>query len=937
MTTTNNNFRVKNGLEVATTATVASLIFSGDGIPITGQSQLIGPSGPSGATGDAGPSGPQGAQGTTGDTGPTGPQGNAGPSGPQGAQGTTGDIGPTGPQGAQGTTGDIGPTGPQGAQGTTGDIGPSGPSGATGNAGPSGPQGNAGPSGPQGAQGTTGNEGPTGPQGAQGNEGPTGPQGNEGPTGPQGNEGPTGPQGPQGDQGIEGPSGPQGATGPQGPGANQALNTTSSVIFRSLQSTEVVSAGGYPLDSNGDALIINANTQTPAMVVSNYTAGLVPGAIVRGYGQNNPGGTTATVGSAGLFLEASRGTHTSPTTIQNGNALGSINWGGYDGARWSSDINLNPVQIAILATENWAGSATTATNAGARWLIRSQPLGVQLNATSRKGDIVTAQTAGSTSAPPTHILNLGQADNTFATLTSSDGATTHQGHGATSILMINSKPFVIGVPFEDAAVFTADISGTTLTVSAVSSGSLSIGQRVYGTGITQGTFITALGTGTGGTGTYTVGTSQTVSSMTMNSGADNTTLNSSNELTFAAGRKNGIGGRRNAIRSGDTLARLNFNGQTTNSQSGTGSRSANIRVRALENYSGSVRGAAITLATVNSGTNTEATRLELKDRENIYNSDKHSFTNAAGNVYANFESTQIVFTNDNIYLKNFANDTTNASFENTQVVLSPGGTTVATFNTTTITIGTHLVPSSHNAWDLGTTSTLWRSLYLNTAFVGTDGNGITSINSSTSLKLSTNNFDTDGGRIELIAGAPLVKINNDLFTFSTTTFTISNDIDVVYERSYGSFLNAATITPAAANTAYILPIDTTDIANNVALSNTGTITINKTDKFNIQFSLQLSNSDNSSEQEFDVWLRKNGSNVPNSNTQYTVIKQHSGLNGKNVAALNFVVDNTSGDTYELMYAVSSTSVTVEAIAEQASPYVRPATPSVLLTVVPVGA
>ena len=176
-----------------------------------------------------------------------------------------------------------------------------------------------------------------------------------------------------------------------------------------------------------------------------------------------------------------------------------------------------------------------------------------------------------------------------------------------------------------------------------------------------------------------------------------------------------------------------------------------------------------------------------------------------------------------------------------------------------------------------------------------------------------------------------------MFTFSTTTFTISNDIDVVYERSYGSFLNAATITPAAANTAYILPIDTTDIANNVALSNTGTITINKTDKFNIQFSLQLSNSDNSSEQEFDVWLRKNGSNVPNSNTQYTVIKQHSGLNGKNVAALNFVVDNTSGDTYELMYAVSSTSVTVEAIAEQASPYVRPATPSVLLTVVPVGA
>jgi hypothetical protein len=65
------------------------------------------------------------------------------------------------------------------------------------------------------------------------------------------------------------------------------------------------------------------------------------------------------------------------------------------------------------------------------------------------------------------------------------------------------------------AVVTGAISGTTLTVSAVTSGTLSIGVVLSGTGVTVGTTITALGTGTGGVGTYTVSASQTVSSTTI--------------------------------------------------------------------------------------------------------------------------------------------------------------------------------------------------------------------------------------------------------------------------------------------------------------------------------------------------------------------------------------------------------------------------------------
>lgn len=67
-------------------------------------------------------------------------------------------------------------------------------------------------------------------------------------------------------------------------------------------------------------------------------------------------------------------------------------------------------------------------------------------------------------------------------------------------------------------VVTGSIAGTTLTVTAVTSGALAVGQIISGSGVTAGTKITGFLTGTGGTGTYTVSETQTVSSTTINAG-----------------------------------------------------------------------------------------------------------------------------------------------------------------------------------------------------------------------------------------------------------------------------------------------------------------------------------------------------------------------------------------------------------------------------------
>lgn len=79
--------------------------------------------------------------------------------------------------------------------------------------------------------------------------------------------------------------------------------------------------------------------------------------------------------------------------------------------------------------------------------------------------------------------------------------------------------YTIGPGGTVKAIFTGSISGTTLTVTALTQGSITLGMTLSGTGITAGTTITGFGTGAGGqvnyAGTYTVSTSQTASSTTI--------------------------------------------------------------------------------------------------------------------------------------------------------------------------------------------------------------------------------------------------------------------------------------------------------------------------------------------------------------------------------------------------------------------------------------
>lgn len=93
----------------------------------------------------------------------------------------------------------------------------------------------------------------------------------------------------------------------------------------------------------------------------------------------------------------------------------------------------------------------------------------------------------------------------------------------------------INTTLPQQAQVTGSIATTTLTVTAVSSGTLAAGQTISGTGVTVGTQIVAQLSGTtGGNGTYQVSVSQTVSSTTITSTATALTVsfNSTNSSFY---------------------------------------------------------------------------------------------------------------------------------------------------------------------------------------------------------------------------------------------------------------------------------------------------------------------------------------------------------------------------------------------------------------------
>jgi hypothetical protein len=210
----------------------------------------------------------------------------------------------------------------------------------------------------------------------------------------------------------------------------------------------------------------------------------------------------------------------------------------------------------------------------------------------------------------------------------------------------------------------------------------------------------------------------------------------------------------------------------------------------------------------------------------------------------------------------------------------------------------------------------------------------------TSIKAGTASGTTGASTASDVA---VFTPTNNTFRADALTLTDYAGVALVgdkisYNRVFGQWQHDATITPAAADTAYAVPFEgtnsTTDFANIASTTNTSRIQPNALGMYKLQFSAQVENSDNAQEHEVTFWWRKNGADISNSAGYFTVPKASVANGALIVGWDNMVQVTTVTDYYELMYAVSDTAITLPFIAAAAP---RPGAASVFLTLIPVGA
>ena len=152
---------------------------------------------------------------------------------------------------------------------------------------------------------------------------------------------------------------------------------------------------------------------------------------------------------------------------------------------------------------------------------------------------------------------------------------------------------------------------------------------------------------------------------------------------------------------------------------------------------------------------------------------------------------------------------------------------------------------------------------------------------------------------------------------------------------WASFWDSTSQVAAAIDTAYPIKLRQIDTASRgIRVISDGRITVDYPGIYSFTFSIQFSNTD-SSIHDTNVWLRKNGGDVPASDSRFSVTSKHGSVDGNVIGCVNFVLGLTTNDYLELMWATSNVAAYIHAEAAQTSPFAHPSIPGIICTVVQV--
>jgi hypothetical protein len=188
------------------------------------------------------------------------------------------------------------------------------------------------------------------------------------------------------------------------------------------------------------------------------------------------------------------------------------------------------------------------------------------------------------------------------------------------------------------------------------------------------------------------------------------------------------------------------------------------------------------------------------------------------------------------------------------------------------------------------------------------------------------------GTLTLATGGATTTTLNDRRIGGDSVILFVPDSAAAFADSvpYGAFQDSTDQTAASTTVAYPITFNTTDFSNGITLSNSSRLNVKNAGLYNLQFSIQFKNTTNDG-QDVDVWFRKNGTNIANSNSRFhPPARKSSGDPSHMIAALNFFVDMAANDYIEIMWRTENTGVSIEHFGTSTSP-TRPAVPSAIVT------
>lgn len=153
---------------------------------------------------------------------------------------------------------------------------------------------------------------------------------------------------------------------------------------------------------------------------------------------------------------------------------------------------------------------------------------------------------------------------------------------------------------------------------------------------------------------------------------------------------------------------------------------------------------------------------------------------------------------------------------------------------------------------------------------------------------------------------------------------------------YGQFQSQTDQTAAAIDQAYAITYDQSDFLDGVTLSSGSRLTVPTEGVYTVTYSLQFKNTTNDV-QDIDIWIRKNGIDIPDTNSQFSISARKSTGNPSHlIVTTPIMVELAANDYIQLMWHVTNTGVSLEhfpAVAYSAgvTPAI-PATPSAIVQV-----